>query len=109
MSSLDLLAIEWLASGVFVTILGVLVKSAGWTWLLAGYSESTSTVPDDIVQDMAGNTLLRVGITVFVFGVLASVTTLPSYLELVVGAVILLAILRLVYRLNTWSPRTADG
>jgi uncharacterized membrane protein YeaQ/YmgE (transglycosylase-associated protein family) len=58
---------------------------------------------------MAGNTILRVGIAVFVFGVLASVTTLPSYLELVVGAVILLAVLRLVYRLNTWSPQLADG
>jgi hypothetical protein len=109
MPSLGPLAIEWLTSGVAVTVLGVLIKFAGWTWLLAGYSESTSPVPDDVVQDMAGNTILRVGIAVFVFGVLASVTTLPSYLELVVGAVILLAVLRLVYRLNTWSPQLADG
>jgi hypothetical protein len=103
------LAIEWIASGVLVTLLGVLIKFGRWTWLLAGYSESTSPVPDDVVQDMAGNTILRVGIAVVAFGVLASVTNPPSYLGLVVGAVIVVAVLRLLYRLNTWSPQTADG
>ncbi|WP_135534083.1 hypothetical protein [Halostella pelagica] len=107
MSTLGSLAIEWLASGVFVTVLGALMKFAGWTWLLAGYSESTSPVPDDVVQDMAGNTILRVGIAVFVFGVLASVMEPPSYLGIVVGAVVLLAVVRLLYRLNTWSPPQA--
>lgn len=97
------LALEWLASGLFVTVLGALIKFAGWTWLLAGYSESTSPVPDDVVQDLAGNTILRVGIAVFVVGVLASVTDLPPYLNAVVGAAIVVAVLRLLYRLNTWS------
>ncbi|CDK39156.1 DUF3784 domain-containing protein [Halorubrum sp. AJ67] len=95
------IAIEWIASGAFVTLLGVLIKFAGWTWLLAGYSKSTSKVSDDIVQDMAGNTILRVGIATFVFGILASVIDLPSYLALVITAVIFLAVLRLIYRLNT--------
>lgn len=107
MPTLGPLATEWLASGAFVAILGALIEFAGWTWLLAGYSESTSAVPDDVVQDMAGNTILRVGIAVFVFGILASVTNPPSYLGLVVVAVVLLAVLRLIYRLNTWSPQTA--
>jgi hypothetical protein len=101
------LAREWLASGALVTILGALIKFAGWTWLLAGYSESTSPVPDDVVQDMAGNTILRIGIAVFVFGILASVLDPPSYLTLVVVTVIVVAVLRLIYRLNTWSPQTA--
>lgn len=103
----DPVAIEWLASGALVAILGALIRFAGWTRLLAGYSESTSPVPDDVVREMAGNTILRVGIAVFVFGILASLLTLPSYLGLVVGAAILLAVLRLLYRLNTWSSRTA--
>jgi len=107
MPTLGPLAIEWLASGALVTILGALIKFAGWTWLLAGYSESSSSVPDDVVQDMAGNTLLRVGIAIFVFGMLASVMNPPSYLDLVVGAVIVLAVLRLIYRLNTQPPQTA--
>lgn len=98
------LALEWLASGLFITVLGALIKFAGWTWLLAGYSKSTSPVPDDVVQDMAGNTILRVGITIFVFGVLASVIEPPSYLGLIIGAAIVIAVLRLLYRLNTWSP-----
>lgn len=70
--------------------------------MLAGYSESTSPIPEDVVQDMAGNTILR--IAVFGVGILASVTDPPSYLSLVVTAAILLAVLRLLYRLNTWSP-----
>ena len=48
--------------------------------------------------------ILRVGITVFVFGVLASVIEPPSYLGLIIGAAIVIAVLRLLYRLNTWSP-----
>lgn len=104
MPSLGSVAIEWLASGAFVMLLGALIKFAGWTWLLAGYSESTSPVSDDVVRDMAGNTILRVGIAVFVVGVLASVTAPPSYLEPVVGVVIVLDVGRLIYRLNTWSP-----
>lgn len=104
MVTLGPLALEWLASGLLITLLGVLIKFAGWTWLLAGYSESTSPVPDDVVQDMAGNTILRVGIAVFVFGILASMIDPPSYLDVIIGAVIVLAVLRLLYRLNTWSP-----
>jgi hypothetical protein len=98
------LAIEWLAAGGIVVVFGTLVKFVGWTWLLAGYSESTSPVPDDVVQDMAGNTLLRVGIAVTAFGVIASVTDVPSYLSLLIEATILVAVLRLLYRLNTWTP-----
>lgn len=107
MPTLGPLAIEWLASGASIMLLGSPIKFAGWTWLLAGYSESTSPVPDDVVQDVAGNTILRVGIAVFVFGVLASVTDPPSYLGLMVGAAIVLVVLRLLYRLNTWSPQAA--
>lgn len=104
MPTLGPLAIEWLATGAFVTLLGGLIKFAGWTWLLAGYSESTSSVSDDVVQDMAGNTILRDGIAVFVVGILESVTTPPSYLAVVVGGVILVDVVRLIYRLNTRSP-----
>jgi hypothetical protein len=105
MPSIGPVAIEWVTSGAFVTILGALIKFAGWTWLLAGYSESSSSVPDDVVQDVAGNSILRIGIAVFGFGILASVTTLPSYLGIVVGAAILLAVLRLIYRLNVQLPQ----
>jgi hypothetical protein len=71
---------------------------------LAGYSESTSSVPDDVVRDVAGNTVLRIGVVVLVFGVLATVTDPPVYLGLVVGLAVVLAVARLLYRLNTWSP-----
>ncbi|RLM63377.1 hypothetical protein [Halorubrum sp. Atlit-26R] len=106
MTELGPLAVEWLAAGGVVVVLGVLVKFVGWTWLLAGYNESTSPIPDDAVRDMAGNTLLRVGIAVIALGGLASVTEVPSYLDLVLQAVILVAVLRLLYRLNTWTPQT---
>ncbi|MCU4717762.1 hypothetical protein [Halapricum hydrolyticum] len=98
------LAVEWLAAGAIVAVLGGLVKFVGWTWLLAGYSESTSPVPDDVVRDIAGNTLLRVGIAVAAIGVLSSVTDPPSYFGLLVEAAILVAVLRMFYQLYTWTP-----
>lgn len=104
MLSLGPRVLQWVAVGAFMALLGGLMKFAGWTWLLAGYSKSTSPVPDEVVQDMAGNTLLRIGIALLVVGVLTAVTTLPSYFGLVVAAAIGLAAVRLLYRLNTWSP-----
>jgi hypothetical protein len=98
-------ALQWLGAGALVALLGVLIKFVGWTWLLAGYSESTSPVPDEVVRDIAGNTVLRIGIALLGIGALAAVTDLPSSLNLVVAAVVVLAVARLVYRLNTWSPQ----
>lgn len=99
--------LQWPTGGALVALLGALIKFIGWTWLLAGYSKSTSPVPDEVVQDIAGNTLLRIGIALLAVGVLASVTTLPPYLNLVVAVVIVLAVARLIYRLNTWSTSQA--
>jgi hypothetical protein len=99
------LATEWLTGGVVVAVLGIFVKFVGWTWLLAGYSESTSPVPDDVVQDIAGNTLLRIGIGLSACGVFAFVAEVPPYFDTVIGVAILVAVLRLLYRLNTWTPQ----
>lgn len=97
-------ALQWLAAGVVVTVLGGLIKFAGWTWLLAGYDEPTSSVPDDVVRDIAGNSLLRVGIALLAVGVLAAVRALPSSVSLILVVAIALAVARLIYRLNTWTP-----
>jgi len=97
-------AVEWLAVGGLLTVVGALIRFRGWTFLLAGH-DGTSPVPDDVVRDVAGNTVLRVGIAVFTFGVLATWTNPPPYLGALVGAVIVLDVLRLLYRLNTWSPQ----
>lgn len=98
-------ALQWLGAGALVTLLAVLVRVAGWTWLLAGYSKSSSAVPDEVVRDIAGNTLLRIGIALLGVGALAAVTDLPSSLGLLVSAAVVLAVARLIYRLNTWSPQ----
>ncbi|QGX93757.1 hypothetical protein EI982_02595 [Haloplanus rallus] len=50
----------WFAAGILLLILGVLIRSRGWLFLLAGYDESAS-VPDDVIQNIAGNTVLRIG------------------------------------------------
>lgn len=94
--------LEWLAVGGFLTIAGALIKFRGWTFLLAGYDESAS-IPDDIVQVVAGNTFLRIGTVVFLFGILNAAMGIPTYLGFVIGGVILLAVLRLIHRLNTYS------
>jgi hypothetical protein len=98
-------AIQWLGAGAVVTLPGALATFVGWSWLLAGYSKSTSSVPDEVVRDIAGNTVLRIGLALLGVGALAAVTDPPSSLDLVVAAAVVVAVGRLVYRLNTWSPR----
>ena len=95
--------LEWLAVGGLLTVAGALIKFRGWTFLLAGYDENAS-IPDDVVEDVAGNTILRIGIVVFLFGILNAAIGVPTYLSFVIGGVILLDVLRLIYRLNTYSP-----
>lgn len=92
----------WLAVGGLLTFAGALIRFRGWTFLLAGYDESSS-VSEDFVQDVAGNTVLRVGIAVFAVGVLASVTDPSSYLGLVVGIAVVLDVARMIYRVNTFT------
>lgn len=99
------IAIDWLAVGTVVAVAGGLVKYIGWTFLLAGYDE-TSPVPDDVVADIAGNTILRIGLATIAFGVIVSVADVPSYLPLVFEGAILVAVMRLLYRLHTYTPNS---
>lgn len=97
------IAVEWLAVGAVLAVAGSLIKFLGWTFLLAGYDE-TSPVPDGVIADMAGNTVLRVGLAAIAFGMIFTVADPPSYLPLVVEGVILIAVVRLLYRLHTYTP-----
>ncbi|WP_193767522.1 hypothetical protein [Halorientalis pallida] len=54
-------ALEWLAVGSLLTLAGASIKFPGWTVLLAGYDE-TAPIPESVVQNLTGNTVLRVGI-----------------------------------------------
>lgn len=99
-------ALEWFAVGAVLTVLGALVKFRQWTFLLAGY-DRTSPVPDEVVADVAGNTVLRIGLATLGLGVAFTVADPPSYLGTVFAAAVLLAVARLVYRLRTYAPETA--
>lgn len=96
-------AIEWLASGAVLVALGALIRFGGWTFLIAGYDES-APVPEEVAASMVGATVLRLGIAVVAFGVLAALSMLPPYAGLALGAVVLLAVGQLLYRLNTYTP-----
>ena len=91
-----------------LTVLGALIRFHRWTFPLAGYAE-TSRVPDDVVRQVAGIAVLRVAVAVFAFGPLAAVTNSPTFLGVVLAGAILVAVLRLVYRLNTWPPDPTSG
>lgn len=106
MFGLESTAAEWLGVGAVLVVAGALIKFRGWTFLLAGYDE-TSPVPDDVVADVAGNTVLRIGLAGLALGVVIAVADTPSYLPLVFSAVILLAVARLLYRLHTYTPGDA--
>lgn len=95
-------AFQWLGVGVLLTIVGVLIKFRGWTFLLAGYDKSSS-IPDDVVANIAGNTVLRIGVAVLVLGAVMAVTDIPSSLLAIFGVIVLVAVVRLIYRLNTYT------
>jgi hypothetical protein len=103
MFGLSTAGIQWLSAGILLVLVGALIKFQGWTFLLAGYDE-TSPVPDDVVANIAGNTIIRIGLTATVLGVLIVVTEIPSYLPPLFGAIIILAVARLIYRLRTYTP-----
>ncbi|GAB6862510.1 hypothetical protein ACFR97_17105 [Haloplanus litoreus] len=96
-------ALQWLSAGLVLLIAGVLIKFRGWTFLLAGYDE-TSPVPDEVVADVAGNSILRIGLAAIVLGVLIVSTDVPPYLPGVFGGIIVLAVVRMIYRLRTYTP-----
>lgn len=101
-------SVEWLASGAVLVALGALIRFGGWTFLIAGYDES-SPVPKEVAASMVGSTVLRLGIAVVAFGVLAAVSALPEYAGAALGAVVLLAVGQLLYRLNTYTPEATEA
>jgi hypothetical protein len=93
----------WVSAGILLVIIGTLIKFRGWTFLVAGYDEFSS-VPANTVANLAGNTILRIGIAALVLGGLIAITEITPYLPTVFGVIVLLDVARLIYRLNTYSP-----
>jgi hypothetical protein len=90
-------------SGLIVTLFGYLIRYRGWTFLVAGYDRSTSSVPDEAVAKIAGSTALRIGIATLVLTSLNIVYETPGYVYILFVIVVLLAVGRLLYRLNTYQ------
>ena len=99
-------ATQWLGVGALLAVAGYLVKFRRWTFLLSGY-DRTSPLPDEVVADVAGNTVLRIGLAALALGALAALADLPAYLSTVFEAAVLLAVARLLYRLHTYNPAEA--
>lgn len=98
-------ALQWLGAGALLVVAGALIRFRRWTFLLAGY-DATSPVPDEVVADVAGNTVLRIGLAALALGVVVAVADPPGYLPALVEVAILVAVLRLLYRLHTYDPTT---
>ncbi len=103
MIELPSMAMQWFGVGALFVVLGYLIKFRGWTFLLAGY-DSTSPIPDDVIADIAGNTVLRIGIAALILGAVITLADTPSYLPTIFEAAVLLAVARLLYRLHTYTP-----
>lgn len=88
--------------GVGVLFLGYLIKFRGWTFLLAGYDPNTVT-DEDALADLAGGTLLRISIVIIVFGGLTAAGLTAPILEPIIAVVIIIAVLRLIYRSRRYT------
>lgn len=100
------IAVEWFGVGALLVALGALVKFRQWTFLVAGY-DRTSPVPDEVVADVVGNTVLRIGLAAIGLGVAFTLVDPPSYLATIFEVAVLVAVARLLYRLHTYSPSDA--
>ncbi|EMA46761.1 DUF3784 domain-containing protein [Halococcus saccharolyticus] len=85
--------------GLGVLVLGYLIKFRGWTFLLAGYDPNAVT-DEAALADLAGGTIIRIGLTVVVFGIVTAVGATSSLLDTVFAIAILVAAVRLVYRVR---------
>ncbi|SDF75266.1 hypothetical protein [Halorientalis regularis] len=103
MLGLPSIAVEFVGAGALLLALGYLIRFREWTFLLAGYDE-TSPVPSDVAASVAGNTVLRIGVAALVVGGAYAVADPPAALSTVFAAVVVLDVARLIYRLNTYSP-----
>jgi hypothetical protein len=104
---MDLLAlpesgVTTIVVGIIVLILGYLVKFRGWTFLLAGY-DPTRITDEDALADLAGGTLLRIGLVIISFGGLAAVGLTSPLIESLVAVAILIAVARLIYRSRRYT------
>lgn len=100
MIELSSAAIEWISGGVLIALAGWLIKYRGWTFLVAGY-DTTSSVSEEVIGDIVGTTVLRVGIATAALGVLMTGTPLPATLRTLFGVLVLLAVFRMLYRIRT--------
>lgn len=82
MYGLSSTALQWVGVGALLTVVGALIKFRQWTFLLAG-NDKTSPVPDGVVAEIAGNTVLRIGLAGIALGVLIAAVDTPSYLPLI--------------------------
>jgi hypothetical protein len=88
--------------GVGILILGYLIKFRGWTFLLAGHDPNNVT-DEDALSDLAGGTVLRVGIVVLVFGGLVAAGLTTPILETAVAVAILIVVVRYIYRARKYA------
>lgn len=94
---------EGLLIGIVTLLLGYLIKYQEWTFLIAGYDDS-SRVPKHVAADIVENFAIRVGIAVASFGAIVAVASVPEAIILACVAIIVLGTPRVIYRLHTLSP-----
>lgn len=92
----------WFAVGGLFLVLAYLIKVREWTFLIAGYDE-TVNIPRGLAANVVGNFILRVGIAAVVIGVVGTVMEI-SNLGLIFAAVVIIDLIRVIYRLNTYVP-----
>jgi hypothetical protein len=103
MATLDSAAPTWFGVAALLVGLGALVRYRQWTFLIAGYDD-TSPVPEEVAANVVGNLLLRVGLASAAVGAVAATVGASTLLVTVYTVAVLFAVARVVYRLNTYTP-----
>jgi hypothetical protein len=87
--------------GALCLVLGVCMAVFNWTFLIAGYDESS--IPDRVAGRMVGSFLVGVGLVTAGYGVALTNYNPPEWIGLLIAVAVIAATGQLIYRLNTYE------
>jgi uncharacterized membrane protein YfcA len=87
--------------GALCLVLGVCMAVFKWTFLIAGYDDSS--IPDRMAGRMVGAFLILVGLVTAGYGVALTQYRPPEWIGLVIAVAVIAGTGQLIYRLNTYE------
>jgi len=94
--------------GSLCVVLGFCMAVFNWTFLIAGYDDSTE-IPATVAGRMVGGFMMLIGTVTASYGVILTRYGPPDWIGLLLALFVLAVTGQLIYRLNTYERAETDG